>query len=372
MEKLNIDEFDIAHNLLNQIKNQTVLMTIMTGETPGVIYVNKKKTPDLAYAQFKHRAFLSGEPSTDDYELLRNFFDINVRKYCQAFDVPLFRLTVSDPRIFDIIFKVLEPLEPIVTGYHCYQKLIIGNNQDFIIPEGYKIIPVNGELINSAFPGREDLLEEMCSERESLKAFLEKSFGVAAFKEDALAGWCLSEYNHEDQCEVGIATMPPHRRIGLAKAMTGVFSNQAFEKGITKILWHCFESNLPSWRTALSAGFTLAESDEVLILYWDPALNQAVHGNINFEQGKYDKALTWYEKALSQEAPESWMAFNAACVSAHLDQPDMAFTYLISAIDLGFDNLDYLVANKHLASLKVDPKWGEIITRINRKLQSKP
>lgn len=33
MEKLNIDEFDFAHNLLNQIKHQTVLMTIMTGET---------------------------------------------------------------------------------------------------------------------------------------------------------------------------------------------------------------------------------------------------------------------------------------------------------------------------------------------------
>lgn len=46
------------------------------------------------------------------------------------------------------------------------------------------------------------------------------------------------------------------------------------------------------------------------MLYWDPALNHAVHGNINFDQGQYDKALIWYEKALSQEAPQSWMAFN--------------------------------------------------------------
>lgn len=174
-----------------------------------MIYADKIKNPDIAYAQFKHRTFLSGEPSTDDCELLRNFFEINVQKQCQEFDVPLFRLTVSDPRWFDIIIEALDPLEPIITGFRCYQKLIIGNNQDFIIPEGYKIIPVNAELINSAFPGREDFLEEMCSESKSVKAFLEKSFGVAAFKEDALAGWCLSEYNHEDQCEVGIAILPP-------------------------------------------------------------------------------------------------------------------------------------------------------------------
>jgi tetratricopeptide (TPR) repeat protein len=36
------------------------------------------------------------------------------------------------------------------------------------------------------------------------------------------------------------------------------------------------------------------------MLYWDNSLNQAVHGNINFEQGDYEKALIWYEKALSQ------------------------------------------------------------------------
>jgi tetratricopeptide (TPR) repeat protein len=163
--------------------------------------------------------------------------------------------------------------------------------------------------------------------------------------------------------------MPPFRQIGLAKAMTWVFNNQAFENGITRILWHCFESNLPSWRTALSAGFSLADRQEILMLYWDNSLNQAVHGNINFEQGDYEKALIWYEKALSQGEPHSWMAFNAACASAQLNQPNPAFKYLFLAIDLGFDNLDYLVANRHLESLKKDPKWGEIITQLNQSLQ---
>jgi hypothetical protein len=50
-------------------------------------------------------------------------------------------------------------------------------------------------MINFSFPGCEDLLEEMSSDRESVEAFLDNSFGVVALKEDPLAGWCHSEYN---------------------------------------------------------------------------------------------------------------------------------------------------------------------------------
>lgn len=370
MNKLNLGEFDIARNLLSQIEHQTVLKTIMEGKTPGVIYVDNKKNPMVAFAQFKQRTFLSGEPSIDFENSLKDFFLTEVHKHCQEFGVPFFRLTVNHPQWLDIVIDALESRDPITTGYRCYQKIVAEKNNNFTAPDGFVIIPVTQELINSPFPGREDLLEEMCSERESVDAFLEKSFGVAAFKDDTLAGWCLSEYNHRDQCEVGIATMPAFRRIGLAKAMTNEFSEQAIDKGINKILWHCFESNLPSWRTALSAGFSLVDSHDVLMLYWDPSLNQAVHGNINFEQEKYQEALLWYEKALSQENPMSWMAFNAACTAAHLNRRKIAFKHLLLAIDLGFDDLDYLVTNKHLEPLKKDAKWGEIIIQLNQKLQS--
>lgn len=370
MEKLNLDELTIAYNLLSQIENQTVLHTIMAGETPGVIYVENKNNPRIAFAQFKQRAFLSGEPSVRYEKMLKNFFTTKVRKHCEEFNVPFFRLAVNHPEWLNIIVDVLYLREPIITGYRCYQKTITGKIDKFTMPEGFGIVPVDKELLNNSFSGREDLLEEMCSERESVEAFLEKSFGVAAFKDNALAGWCLSEYNHQDQCEVGIATLPPYRRIGLAKAMTCEFINQAFENGITRILWHCFESNLPSWRTALSAGFSLGNNHEVLMLYWVPSLNQAVHGNFNFEQENYSEALIRYQKALALENPEPWMAFNAACSAVHLDRPNLAFKHLSLAVDLGFNNLVYLVTSRHLDSLKKNPKWDEIIIRLNQNLQS--
>ena len=368
MEKLTNKEFGIARQLLNQISYQTVLETILGCITPGEIYVDNKSNPNMVFAQFKQRTFLSGEPAPKLRDVLRDHIKTNVHSHCQRFNVPYFRLTVNDPQWFDIIEEALDPKVPIIVGYHCYQKTILNTIENFYIPEGFEILPVDQELINSDFPGKVDLIDEMCSERESVNAFLDNSFGVAAFKDGALAGWCLSEYNFKDQCEVGIATLPTYQKLGLAKAMTIQFTNQAFAKGIQNVLWHCFESNEPSWRTALSTGFSIVDRHKVLMLYWDPALHFAVHGNIDLGNGDYQTSLIWFKKALHEENAKSWMAFNAACAAAHLDSPEKAFDYVNQAIDLGFYDLDYLVENKHLESLKNHPEWDEVIFRINQRL----
>lgn len=151
----------------------------------------------------------------------------------------------------------------------------------------------------STLEGKEDLLEEMCSELETVEAFFDNSFGIVAFHEKTLSGWCLSEYNHKDQCEVGIATLLPFQKKGLAKSMTHAFIKLAEGVGINKILWHCFKSNQASHRTAMKSGFELLHEELVLMVYLDRAVNAAVHGNLHFKTESYHEALTWYEKALT-------------------------------------------------------------------------
>ena len=96
----------------------------------------------------------------------------------------------------------------------------------------------------------------MCSERDTIQEFLEKSFGIALLYQDQLAGWCLSEYNWARCCEVGIATLAPHQRRGLAALQTYAFMELAIERGIHRIGWHCFANNRASATTALKTGFT--------------------------------------------------------------------------------------------------------------------
>jgi GNAT superfamily N-acetyltransferase len=100
-----------------------------------------------------------------------------------------------------------------------------------------------------------DLLAEACSERASVDDFLERSFGLALLHEDEIVGWCLSEYNLDHRCEVGIAVVPSYQQRGLATALGTAFANEAHSRGITEIGWHCWVDNEASLRTAQRLGF---------------------------------------------------------------------------------------------------------------------
>jgi RimJ/RimL family protein N-acetyltransferase len=102
---------------------------------------------------------------------------------------------------------------------------------------------------------REELVEEMCSERASVDDFLARSFGTALLHDGAVAGWCLSEYNLGHRCEVGIAVDERFRRRGLAKEMGGAFGRQAVPAGVHEIGWHCWQDNAASCATARALGF---------------------------------------------------------------------------------------------------------------------
>jgi tetratricopeptide (TPR) repeat protein len=370
LQSLTKSDFKIASPLLSHLNHHTVLKAILVGDIPGKIYCDDPALPQVVFAQFKHRTFLAGDPSRMEIKALDEFIESTVLQNCRDWDVPLFRLAVEPQAWMEKIARSLAARQPIEATYQCYQYQMAELLPETVIPLGFSLQEVTQDLIDSDFGGKKDLLEEMCSERESINAFLEKSFGIAAFKDQNLAGWCLSEYNFGTQCEVGIAVMPPFRKQGLANCMTKTFIHQAANKGFERILWHCDQSNEPSWRTALSAGFELLLSEPVRIVYPDQSLNAAVHGNIYFEDKKYQAALNWYKKALALPGRQAWMAWNGACAAAHCGRSDLAFELLHHAVDLGFSDLEHLVESPHLGALKQDPRWGELITRINHAIHT--
>jgi len=365
MQKITLQDYPLAAPLLLEIKHHTALHTILSDVTPGLIYLDNPNDPQISFAQFKHRTFISGLLNAINQKNFRDFFLNQVFENCKEYNVPLFRLTASDPAWIRAAADALKVDEPIFVDYQCYLYQTTSNIKPVHIPDDFIIREVSEELIVEDFEGKADLLSEMCSERTSVNAFLEQSFGIVALRGNKLAGWCLSEYNVKKRCEVGIATMPEFQRQGLAKAMTQTFLNHVHNLGIATVLWHCYKSNVASRKTALSVGFSLHKEEQVLILYMNHSVNAAVHGNICFEEAQYQKALEWYDKALRNNPSHAWIPWNAACAAAQIGQIDIAFTYLNRAVDLGFSDLDHLVQSKHLTSLKSDPRWGLIITRLS-------
>ena len=127
--------------------------------------------------------------------------------------------------------------------------------QNFM-PESIHLHMVDADLLaNTNLKHLDTLKEEMISERPSVEDFLSKGFGVCAIHENELAGWCLSEYNADGRCEIGIETTSEFRKRGLATALTLAFLEHAFSHNIKEVGWHCFKRNESSAKTARKAGF---------------------------------------------------------------------------------------------------------------------
>lgn len=187
---------------------------------------------------------------------------------------------------------------------------------DCALPPGYEIVQVDKSLLASKMDNLGEMMEEMCSERPSVDDFLEKSFGVAAVESGEIAGWCFSEYNCSQGCEVGIEVVEKHRRKGIAKAMVGRFLELASEKGHRKIGWDCYRSNSPSWKTALAAGFRIDSVYPTLSLIDDEALRYGVNGFSAAYEGDIEAAESWYVKSASTGNAPDWVKSRLAAILA--------------------------------------------------------
>jgi len=179
---------------------------------------------------------------------------------CHCFD-----LTSHKPGYLELLASSLETLSPKIVYYQTYA-YHLGNHpkEEVHLPQGFELRRIDRALLECEFVGKQALFEEMSVERGSPDGFLKHSFGISAFHDTELAGWCLSEYNHDTRCAVGITTMPSFRCMGIAKSMTLAFLNLAIEQEVETVLWHCYKSNLGSARTAQRSGFRLIDEHQTI------------------------------------------------------------------------------------------------------------
>jgi len=143
------------------------------------------------------------------------------------------------------------------------------------MPKGYSIHAVTQEFLSSGLKGMETIREEMCSERLSVDDFLENSFGVCPVYDGEIAGWCMSEYNIESRCEIGIATLEKHQRQGIATLATKYFLVEAWQRGYTHVGWDCWKSNIASGATARKAGMTLVDEYPAMVVVLERDASQS-------------------------------------------------------------------------------------------------
>ena len=367
MLELTPQEFEKIRPLVLSIDDHLAIYGILSGAVPARVYVDDPEQPQAAFVRAGQRYYLLGACDNPRFnqELRQLFFEHIYPQERQNGSV-MFMLYYAPEAWEGVIPQILSGKFPIRTRRQYYEFRNPRPDWRTLLPDGFSMVFIDHDFLQT-YPQlnhMHDLLEEMCSERPSVEDFLEKSFGVCLVNGDDLAGWCLSEYNQPGRCEIGIASMQPYQRRGLATLMTGSFVEYALFSGVTRIGWHCYSDNLPSVATALKAGFVKVSDYPAFFAWFNEVENLGVHGNRCLGEKHYDEALEWFEKAFALGEAPGWVWWCAALAAAMLERSPEAFAYLDQSINRGFPDRQRLQNSQQLASLHGSEEWSRLLERL--------
>ena len=372
MHKLRPAQYHRAGPIFRAMDYNLAVQAILDGSVRAEIYVDDPAQPQVAFTWNRQRFYLAGSPENREFNQFLRHRLVGDRSSQQDLSGDdLFVLYHEPAGAWDeTLDHLLREENPIRSDREYYAPQTAGYSDrpaSTPLPEGFSLHYVDKDLLSWEHLGNlDDLLEELCSERQSVQDFLDKSFGFCLLHGESIAGWCLSEYNSSGRCEVGIATFEPHRRRGLATAMASALVREARSRGISQIGWHCYATNTASAATARKVGFIKTVEYPVRLAYLNEAINLAVHGNVAFQQEQYDRALEHYRETFQLGDAPVWVYWNAACASSLVGQRAAALRYLKQALDRGFDDLERLLASEHLTNLHDMEEWQALVQRLEK------
>ncbi|MBL8062614.1 MAG: GNAT family N-acetyltransferase [Anaerolineales bacterium] len=257
MTALHPNSYELIRPLLLGMDIHLIGRSILAKQTPAQIFVDNHEQPRALFAQAGHRYILAGDPEIDTFNFgIQKLFTDVIFPRTLAEGQDGFAIYYDTPAWERKMEALLTNKEIIHANREYYACKALKHKWQGFLPEGFQLKMVDTDLLATPNLKHLDTLkEEMTSERPSVEDFLNKSFGVCAIHGNELAGWCLSEYNVDGRCEVGIETISDYRQRGLATVLTLALLEHAFSHGITEVGWHCFKRNEPSAKTALKAGF---------------------------------------------------------------------------------------------------------------------
>jgi len=237
--------------LFEPLRHHLALQALLAGAVPGRVFADHGALCALAWVQY--RLFAAGDDSASG---LAAALETEVAVQARAAGIRYLGLYAAPSALPAVHAGLGDRVRPAGSRLYFERPAAAAAPWRDRLPPGYDVCLVDRALLaRDNLENLDSLRAEMCSERRSVEAFLRHSFGVCALCGGALAGWCLSEYNHAGACEVGIEVLEPHRRQGLATALALALVERAAAAGLRRIGWHCYAGNLGSVATARAAGF---------------------------------------------------------------------------------------------------------------------
>ncbi len=267
LHQLSSEDWHLAQPLFGPERHLAVTAAF-AGEAPAELYVDDPLTPQAGILiLWNHRIYLAGTPTNPAFS--RGFAALLHERYAP-------RAAEAKPGAYTITYTPgsWEDHLPALFAdmgasraerqYYCLQ---VSAPVPPALPAGFRLRKIDAALVaESTLTNHQALLDEMCSEAPSVADFLQHRFGYCLQYAQELVGWCLSEYNHANRCELGIETLPAFQRRGLATATALATIAHARSQGITAIGWDCWKRNIASSNLAQKLGFEKVE--DYPVWYW--------------------------------------------------------------------------------------------------------
>jgi GNAT superfamily N-acetyltransferase len=267
MLELPASAYPAVRPLFQPLEHHLLVPALFEGQLEVKIFVDDLAAPRAALIAYQNRLIFGGEPQVAAFiATLQEAFSQTIIPQRKAAGAGAFVVYFSDPGWLPALEAVFSGFEIIHAPRQYYATTNPDPAPEIQLPEGFSLHLITPEFLESGVLGLEAVFEEMCSERTSVEDFLAHSFGICPVYGNEIAGWCLSEYNTNGRCEIGIATAEAHQRKGLATAITRAFLAEAARRGYTQIGWDCWTRNVSSAATARKAGFNLVDEYSAAIV----------------------------------------------------------------------------------------------------------
>ena len=379
MHVLELSEYGRVEGLSSGLQDQGMALSVLAGIRPGVVAVNDDQAPTALFIGAPEGGFawtyLAGGRSDRTFreELSAWLFE----EHGLGSDVAFSFLACESADWEKALPGILAPRTVIPDRRLHYECTTRPEDWRSVVPSGYRIEDIDQVLLDSDVEMHPLVSQWMTANFGSVEGFLQHGIGAVAVHEGKIVGWILADSFVEALSDIGGEIEEAHRQKGLAYTATCRTLELALDRGAERVGWHCHAINVPSVKTAETAGFELKYAYTVYPIQFDPEKHEKLvaivageyveAGNAAIASGDYASADEAFAKMLHltpEVAPDVF--HSAARAAAGAGEANRAFELLSKAVESGWCDATQTTTQPEFVSLHQDPRWPALVDQLQK------
>lgn len=256
MYRLEEEQVEGVRLLLEDLRYNLVVDSVIDGNTPGWVFANRTHNPSVALMWNRQDALLVAGDSQDGslHAVLRREVLGRIVADARRRHIRTLSVHYAPETWEEAIEQILRDWQPEIAIRRYYQPGPLKVEWRVRMPSGCQMRRIGEALLEENLGNVLHVRGWVLSFWRSIKAFEETGFGYCLVTGETIASWCLSVYVSGKAFELGVATSPEHRNQGFATLAAAACVEHGVKWGRVPH-WHCWDDNHASVAVAEKVGF---------------------------------------------------------------------------------------------------------------------